>query len=131
MLPKEEWKLLVRLCNSAKENTDGIINFTAGDFNNVDDIEARNRLMERGFITYADRQTNLSGQNILEINDLPYLRINVSGKDTALLYSNWFKRSGLWFNDWKYHWIIGVISFFMGIVVTITMPIICRYFRIK
>lgn len=119
---------------SAKDDVDGCVELTASYFKNADntEIEARNRLMERSFIIRVGKQRNVSGEDILEIHDLPYLKLTALGKDTALLYRNWFRRFGLWCADFKKPWIITVITFFLGIAATILSQIlgqmICKYF---
>lgn len=127
MLPEEEWKLLVRYYNWAKDDPDGFIWFPADYSEDPEkETEARNRLRERGFIK-AEKNTNIP-EDISETFNLPYLRLTAHGKDIALIYSSRFKRSGLRFAELKNHWLLLIITFFMGIVGTIFVQWVCKYF---
>lgn len=61
MLTKEEWILLVRYYKWAKDDVNGLIYFPDDYSEDQEkDIEARNRLRERGFIE-TKQNTNISG----------------------------------------------------------------------
>ena len=125
MLPKEEWKLLVYYHKLAKEDSGGFIPPPVNYPVNLKRVtRARNRLRERGFIDNND----INGKDIYQMHDSAYLRLTSQGEDTALKYSSWFKRSGLRYAELKNHWLLPIITFFMGIVATIFVQWVCRSF---
>jgi len=44
------------------------------------------------------------------------LRLTLEGHDLAAKYDNWFSRTGLWFAEYKDHWIWLLTGFLGGII---------------
>ena len=44
------------------------------------------------------------------------VQLSLEGHDLGRKYSKWFDRSGLWFAEYKNHWIWIIISFLGGII---------------
>jgi hypothetical protein len=69
-------------------------------------IETSNDLLkQRGLINILDDQTS-----VVKIG------LTIQGYDLGFKYSHWFSRTGLWFAEYKHHWIWLVVSFLGGIL---------------
>ena len=56
-----------------------------------------------------------SSENDVEYNDIT-LRLTLEGYDLASKYDHWFSRTGLWFAEYKDHWIWLLCGFIGGII---------------
>ncbi len=56
-----------------------------------------------------------SSENDIECNDVT-LRLTLEGHDLASKYDHWFSRTGLWFAEYKDHWIWLLSGFLGGII---------------
>lgn len=56
-----------------------------------------------------------SSENDIECSDVT-LRLTLEGHDLAAKYDNWFSRTGLWFAEYKDHWIWLISGFLGGII---------------
>ena len=54
-------------------------------------------------------------ENDIECTNIT-LSLTLEGYDLGSKYNNWFSRTGLWFTEYKNHWIWLIISFFGGII---------------
>lgn len=116
MLPKAEWKYLVRYYEMGKDDPKGLIHFSDGYSVSEEEALARERLFNRGLIEF--RKDQRIGLDLCELFNIPYLRIPPKGEDIARQYGNWFTRSGLWYaENIKHHWLLPIIAFVMGIFV--------------
>lgn len=68
---------------------------------------ANSALRKRGMITITAHQTE---------HDVVVLSLTMEGYDLGRKYSNWFTYSGLWFEEYRNHWIWLIVSFFAGIL---------------
>ncbi|MHC4474770.1 MAG: hypothetical protein ACYTEL_03945 [Planctomycetota bacterium] len=126
MLLKEEWKLLVRYYDWAKDDVNGTIYFPEDcSEDQANGNEPRNRLIERGFIEPQDIGIH---EGICRKFNLPYLRLTAAGKDEALIYNSWFKRTGLCFRELKGHWIWLIVAGILSIAGTIFVQWVCKRF---
>jgi len=48
--------------------------------------------------------------------DVKAVRLTIDGYDLGRKYSSWWTRSGLWFAEYKKHWIWIVVSFLGGVI---------------
>ena len=65
----------------------------------------------------------LEKRNLIKIHKHEDTKLNVEGisltidgYDLGMKYSNWLKRSGLWFAEYRNHWIWLIVSFFGGVI---------------
>lgn len=94
-------------------------------YNTVQNVN--NLLDQRGLITWE----NLNARSIsaARLYDHPTseelfentkvnlsITLTIKGYDLGRKYSSWWTRSGLWFAEYKNHWIWIVVSFFGGVV---------------
>ena len=49
-------------------------------------------------------------------NEAVTVQLNLEGYDLGRKYSSWWTRSGLWFAEYKNHWIWLIISFLGGVI---------------
>ena len=56
-----------------------------------------------------------SSENDVEYSDIT-LRLTLEGYDLASKYDHWFSRTGLWFAEYKDHWIWLLSGFIGGII---------------
>ena len=56
-----------------------------------------------------------SSETDIECNDIT-LRLTLEGYDLASKYDCWFSRTGLWFAEYKDHWIWLILGFLGGII---------------
>lgn len=69
-------------------------------------VETANSLLsQRELINLLDDQTN-SVQ----------IGLTIQGYDLGRKYANWFTRTGLWFAEYKHHWIWLIVSFLGGVI---------------
>jgi len=47
-----------------------------------------------------------------------FITLTIKGYDLGRQYSCWFTRSGLWFAEYKHHWILLIMAFVGGIAAT-------------
>jgi hypothetical protein len=96
----------------------GLISFPDGYQVSDSEAEARNRLFARGLLGMKeDGCTNVS---LLDLFNLPYLRLTIAGEDEARIYRSWFWRTGLWYHDCvSHHWVVPVVTFIAGILGTL------------
>jgi hypothetical protein len=78
----------------------------------VCEIDARARITEangllaaRGLIACTAQQGEI---------DVVRIRLSVKGYDLGRRYSHWFARTGLWFDEYRNHWIWLILAFFGG-----------------
>jgi hypothetical protein len=70
---------------------------------------ANNALSERKLIKTRDHET--------VVEDKPIgISLTIEGYDLGKKYSSWWTRSGLWFAEYKNHWIWLIVSFLGGII---------------
>lgn len=69
---------------------------------------ANKRLHERAFIEYRER-----GARQYEV------RILLAGWDLGDKYISWWSRTGLWFREYKDHWVWLIVSFLGGVLGTL------------
>lgn len=58
---------------------------------------------------FLSSEENMIGQTII-------LKLTLNGVDLANKYDNWFTRTGLWFAEYKDHWLWLILSFLGGIL---------------
>jgi hypothetical protein len=61
----------------------------------------------------------LSGRKLVqyrEAGDSIEVSLTMEGHDLGRKYASWFDRSGLWFEEYKNHWIWIIVSFFGGVI---------------
>ena len=69
-------------------------------------IEKANTLLTaRGLITCTPRQHEI---------DVVVIGLSVDGYDLGRRYSRWFSSTGLWFNEYRNHWMWLILAFFGG-----------------
>lgn len=68
--------------------------------------KANQRLEERGLIKL---RRNHPGT-------MMGITLKIEGYDLGRKYSSWWTRSGLWFEEYKHHWIWIIVSFLVGII---------------
>lgn len=125
MLPKAEWKYLVRYYEMGKDDADGLIRFSDGYSVSEEETLARQRLLKRGLIEF--RKNHNIGLDLCELFNLPYLKISPKGEDIARQYSSWFTRSGLWYaQNMKHHWLLPIITFLTGILGVLFVQWFCN-----
>jgi len=61
-------------------------------------------LSERKFIKYREAGSSIE------------LSLSIEGYDLGRKYSSWWTRSGLWFAEYKNHWIWVIVSFLGGVI---------------
>jgi len=49
-------------------------------------------------------------------SDVKAVSLTIEGYDLGRKYSSWFTRSGLWFAEYKHHWIWLIVSFLGGVI---------------
>jgi len=49
-------------------------------------------------------------------NEAVTVQLSLEGYDLGRKYSSWWTRSGLWFAEYKNHWIWLIVSFLGGII---------------
>ena len=123
-LPKEERKLLKRYYNESKNTRETfeigfpevmkILGFnenkaSAPATNEMFDIalNANAILKDRELIYFEHEQEDLSKFKI---------SLTLKGYDLGRKYISWWTRSGLWFAEYKNHWIWLIVSFLGGII---------------
>jgi hypothetical protein len=47
--------------------------------------------------------------------------MTLEGRDLGRKYNSWFDRSGLWFREYKDHWVWLVVSFLSGVLGTLVV----------
>lgn len=57
----------------------------------------------------------VTSESDIECEDIT-LRLTLKGYDLAIKYNHWFTRTGLWFAEYKHHWLWVVSSFAGGIM---------------
>lgn len=77
-------------------------------------MEGLNCLAQRGLL---DRGVNLVRDG--KQTGLWSVCLTLEGTDLARKYSSWLTRTGLWFAEYKHHWLWLVIAYFAGILSTI------------
>ncbi|OHB79289.1 MAG: hypothetical protein A2Z25_16535 [Planctomycetes bacterium RBG_16_55_9] len=75
---------------------------------------ANKALSERKLITHR------------EAGDSIEISLDVEGYDLGRKYDNWFDRSGLWFAEYKNHWIWLIASFFGGVLGGLLINLLSR-----
>ena len=128
MLPKAEWKYLVRYYKLGKADVDGLIRFPDSYSVSEEEAMSRERLLKRGLIEIHQSQN--IGLELKKFFNFPYLKISPEGEDVARQYASRFKRSGLWYaENIKHHWILPIITFVVGIAATLFVRWFCnKYF---
>ena len=115
MLPKTEWKWLVRYWRLAQEDLQGLVVFPQGHHVSEAEAEARKRLLKRGLL--ETRRPGHADTGVLDQLNVPYLAFTLPGEDEARVYSSWFWRSGRWYCDHlRHHWLWNVLSFLAGVL---------------
>ena len=127
-LPKDEREMLLKYYSCFPNTREGGEFFA---FSERAYIATRN-LIERKFIyNFSGTQINseedlaiysncvrVSLEGFLppsgELGDIIFLRLTLSGLDLASKYDNWFTRSGLWFAEYKHHWLWVILAFIAG-----------------
>ena len=69
-------------------------------------------LSERGLITYTPPAVTPYPDPSVRVS------LTVEGYDLGRRYSHWFSRSGLWFNEYRNHWIWLLAAAIGGVVIT-------------
>ncbi len=80
-------------------------------------IIANRALEERGLITHAP-QVFVVGCTYegAETNPCLTISLTISGYDLGRKYNSWVTRTGLWFAEYRYHWIWLIVSYITGIM---------------
>lgn len=68
---------------------------------------ANNILSQRGFIKFSKHET---------VDSVFGVSLTIDGYDLGRRYSSWFERSGLWFREYREHWIWLIVAFAGGII---------------
>ena len=50
------------------------------------------------------------------VDDVEVIALTIDGYDLGRRYSKWFTRTGLWFAEYRNHWIWLIVSFFGGVL---------------
>jgi len=88
-----------RSTGNAESETDGkalLSPFTLGAINSI--------LKDRGLVQIVN-------DNML----CPIIKLTIEGYDLGRKYTEWFDRTGLWFSEYKDHWIWIIASFLGGV----------------
>jgi hypothetical protein len=56
--------------------------------------------------------------------DVVLIALTLDGYDLGRRYSRFMERSGLWFQEWRNHWIWLIVGFLGGILATLLMDVI-------
>ena len=80
---------------------------------------ANKTLSERDLITL---------QPYLHDPDVIVVTLGLKGYDLGRKYSHWWTRSGLWFAEYKHHWIWVIVAFVGGIVATVLAQWLSKVF---
>ena len=79
-------------------------------------IKKANRLLtERGLVTVQNHQSE---------HDVIVVALTVEGYDLGRRYSRWIERTGLWFQEYRNHWVWLVVAFLGGILGSLVLDII-------
>jgi len=82
-------------------------------------IKCKDRVEYMSALQY-DKEVNLEGflatSETDEVAEKIMLKFTLKGLDLACKYDNWLIRSGLWFAEYKNHWIWLIVSFFGGVI---------------
>lgn len=82
-------------------------------------IESTNkRMQERGLLKYRE-----CGPRYYTI------KLKLTGWDLGNKYNCWPIRTGLWFAEYKYHWIWVIISFLTGVISTLLINWVSTYLQ--
>ena len=113
-LPRDERKLLAHYYQQLHES--GVD--ARGDFflstleSCLKGVDARNRaitasnsLQKRNLIAFLHHR-----------GDAITVQLSLEGYDLGRKYSSWWTRSGLWFAEFKNHWIWFIVSFLGGVI---------------
>jgi hypothetical protein len=81
---------------------------------------ARDYLNEQNRVNIANKA--LQERGLIRLTEYPGPRevkritLNLEGYDLGRLYSSWWTYSGLWFREYKDHWIWIIVSFLGGVI---------------
>ncbi|MFZ0034500.1 MAG: hypothetical protein WAK60_05875 [Sedimentisphaerales bacterium] len=78
---------------------------------------ANEALEKRGLITGSPK-IFVQGYTYEEAGSNPRLTfsLTISGYDLGRKYNSWFTRTGLWFAEYRHHWIWLIVSYIAGII---------------
>jgi len=150
-LPKDERKLL-RFYYHRINKVDGEESFDSRELvqslicNNVRELrqrekerrdkdgaeQVRNYLYERNRVSAANKALRKRG--LIELveysgeREVKRITLKLGGYDLGRKYSSWWDRSGLWFAEYRNHWVWIVGSFFGGIASTLFVQWLSRTF---
>jgi len=80
----------------------------------VDKVWAANeRLQERGFIELRESHSVVDA-----MTDRLEVKLTLQGWDIGRKYSNCLIRSGLWFEEYKHHWLWIIVAYIAGVLST-------------
>ena len=68
-----------------------------------------------------------SSENDVEYNDIT-LRLTLEGYDLGRKYDSWLIWTGLWFAEYKHHWIWVIVAFAGGIIATVLAQWLSKVF---
>ena len=66
---------------------------------------ANRRLQDRHLVNVHEDGTGIYGVTMM-----------LEGRDLGRKYNSWFDRSGLWFREYKDHWVWLIVSFLGGVL---------------
>ena len=73
----------------------------------IDELDNSNNLLrERGLIKLQHDETM----------DDPTIELTIKGYDLGRKYNSWIIKTGLWFEEYKNHWLILILGFVAGIL---------------
>ncbi len=79
-------------------------------------LKIANRLLaERGLMTVQNHQ---SEHNVIVV------ALTVDGYDLGRRYSRWFEKTGLWFHEYRNHWVWLIVAFLGGLVATLLVDLV-------
>jgi len=62
-------------------------------------------------------------------SDVAGISLTIEGYDLGIKYSSWWTRSGLWFAEYRHHWIWVIGSFIGGIIATLFVQLLLKVIR--
>jgi hypothetical protein len=95
-------------------------------------ITATKALEERKLIKVS-HDNDIFARTYIEAGPHPRLTasLTITGYDLGRKYSSWFTRTGLWFAEYKHHWIWVIGSFVSGITATLFVLWLSKVLKLK
>lgn len=113
-LPEEERKVLIHYYKKLHES--GVE--TRGQFFLSELEKCLSEKDKRNRVKIASKM--LKQRDLLDFfndqNEAVTVQLSLEGYDLGRKYSSWWTRSGLWFAEYKNHWIWLIVSFLGGII---------------